>query len=135
MQLEAKEPTHARFPPSGISRKDTVLTDSFGVTHYQRSRVDEADTRASSIPALHIGKPRNHHLRYQCYKARVTHQARKFAGEMHLNVLGVIGFERPLVRLVKMNEHGHHLDFDRAGLCALAACLWEARLALHCGAK
>ena len=51
VQLEAKEPTHACLAAPGIHRKDAMLTDPFGIAHFQRSRVDEADACAGSIPA------------------------------------------------------------------------------------
>src|SRR5947208_1042949 len=61
MQFEPKEPSHARFPSSGIRRKDAMLTNSFGITDLECSRIDEADACASSIPALQIGQHRNQH--------------------------------------------------------------------------
>jgi len=109
MQLEAKEPAHARLATPGFRSKDAVLADPFGVAHCQRRRVDEADACASPISALQIGQQGNHHLWDQGHKARVTEQTRKFAAEMHLDIVGVIRFEGSIVRLVKMNENGHHL--------------------------
>lgn len=51
VQFKAKEPPHARFATAGIGRKDAMLADPFWVTHFQSSRVNEADARAGSIPA------------------------------------------------------------------------------------
>ena len=47
MQLETKEPAHAALATLGIRHKDAVLTDPFGVTDFQRRRVDEADACAA----------------------------------------------------------------------------------------
>lgn len=43
---------------------------------------------------------------------------------MHLNIFSVIRFERPIVRLVKMDENGHHLAWEDAAcsLSLLASC-------------
>ena len=63
------------------------------------------------ISALHISQERNHHARDQRHKARITHQMRKFAGEMHLDMFQVRGFERPIVRLMNMDQNRHHLTW------------------------
>lgn len=111
VQFQTKEPAHARLAPLGVHRKDTVSTDPFRIAHLQAGRVDETDPRAGSRAALQRSEQRNHHVRDQCDKASITHQARKFAGEMYLNMFGGIGFERPRVRLVKMDQNGHHLTW------------------------
>lgn len=111
VQFEAEEPAHARLATSGIRRKDALSTDPFGVTDLQRSRVDEADARAGSVAALQIGEHRNHHGWNERDQARIAHQVRKFLGQMHLDMLRVIGFKSTIVRLMKVNENGHHLTW------------------------
>ncbi len=78
VELETEEPAHAALATLGIRRKDAVLVDPFGITDFQRRRVDEADACAGSIARLHIGKQRKHHRRDERNKARITHQVRKF---------------------------------------------------------
>src|SRR3954470_20572922 len=48
MQFEAVKPAHAGLATPSINRKDAMVTDPFGVAHFQGSRVDEADTCTSS---------------------------------------------------------------------------------------
>jgi len=109
VQFKSEEPAHARFATSGVSRKDAVSTDPLGMTDFQRSRIDEADPCTGPKTALQIGKQWQHHTRDQSHKARITHQMRKFTGQMNLNMLHVIGFERSIVGLMKMDQNGHHL--------------------------
>src|SRR5437764_15080865 len=52
VQFEAVKPAHARLATFGVGRKDAMLTDPFGITDFQRSRVNEADAGASSIATL-----------------------------------------------------------------------------------
>jgi hypothetical protein len=86
-----------------------VHVDPFGITNFQRRRVDEADARAGSIAGLQIGKQRKHHLRDERNKARITHQMRKFLCQMHLDMFRVVRFECSIVGLVKMDQNRHHL--------------------------
>ena len=48
MQLKAVKPSHAGLATPGIGGKDAMQADPFGITDFQRSRVNEADARASS---------------------------------------------------------------------------------------
>jgi hypothetical protein len=49
MEFEAKEPAHSRHAASGLSCKDPVLTDAFGMTNFSRGGVDETDAGARSV--------------------------------------------------------------------------------------
>ena len=101
-----------------------------------RSRINEADARTRPISALQIGKPRDHYGWDQSHKARITDQMRKLADEMDLNVFGVIGFERPRVRLVKMDENRHHLTWaELAWTLPLFSGFQSAHFPLWCKAK
>jgi hypothetical protein len=111
VRLEAKEPAHACLPTSGIRSKDAVSTYPFWVTDLQRSRVNEADARAGSISALQVSEHRNQHAWKEGNKTLITHQMRKFAGEVYLDMLGVIRLKGPIVRLVKMVQNRHHLTW------------------------
>lgn len=118
MQFETKEPAHARLPAPGVRRKDAVPTDALGIAHFQRGRVDEADACAGSVSAPQIGQQGDHHLWDQCHKARLAHLPRKFAGEVNLNVFRIVRFERPIRRLVKMDENRHDLAWPHLS-CSL----------------
>ena len=61
------------------------------------------------VSALQIGKHRHQHVWDQCHKAGIAHQMGKFTCEMNLHMFRRVGFERPIVRLMTMNENGHHL--------------------------
>ena len=128
MQLEAKEPAHTRLPAPGVRRKDAVPTDALGIAHVQRSRVDETDPCAGSVLTLQIGQHWNHHLRDQCHEARIAHQAWKFAGEVNLDVFGVIRFERSVMRLVKADENRHDLAWPHfsSSLTLFGCCYLDA---------
>jgi hypothetical protein len=54
-------------------------TDAFGMTHFQRGRVNETDPCARPIPALQVREHRDLHASNQRHKALITHQMRKFA--------------------------------------------------------
>src|SRR5215831_763088 len=136
MQFKAEEPTHARLASLGIGRKDAVPTDPFGITDLQRGRINEADACTSRKSALQVGKHRNQDAWNEGDKALITHQTGKFAGQMHLNMFGVIGFERPIVRLMKMDENRHHLTWAQLA-CALSllASLHLPGFPLRCKAE
>ena len=48
VQLEAKEPAHARLATPGIGRKDPVPIDPFGITDFQGGGIDKTDPSAGS---------------------------------------------------------------------------------------
>src|SRR5579875_151038 len=108
VRLESVQPAHRRFASPGIGGKDPVLRDAFGIAHFQRRRVNETDACTNAIAALQVGQHRDHHGGNQRYKAGITHQVQKFATQMYLHILRVIGFKRSIVRLVKVNQNGHH---------------------------
>jgi hypothetical protein len=118
VQFKTEEPAHARFATLGISQKDAMLVDPFGIADFKRSRVDEADACIGSIAVLQIGKHWNQYRWNKSDTSLVADQMRKFARQMNLDMLNVIGFKSTRVRLVKMNEDRH--DFARAQLsCSL----------------
>jgi hypothetical protein len=88
-----------------------MVTDPFGITDFQGGGSNQTDPCAGSKSALQVSEHRNHHAWKECDNALITHQARKFPAEMHLNLFGVIGFERAIVRWVKMDQNGHHLTW------------------------
>jgi hypothetical protein len=88
-----------------------MVTDPFGITDFQGGGIDKTDPCAGSTSALQVSEHRNHHAWNECDKALIPHQARKFPAEMHLNLFGVIGFERSIVRLVKRDQKRHHLTW------------------------
>ncbi len=90
MQLHPKEPAHARLATFGIGRKDAELGDPFGVTDVQRRRVNEADARACSRATLQGGEQGNQHRWDQGDTALILDQMRKFAGQMNLDMFGVL---------------------------------------------
>jgi len=51
VQLETKEPAHSRLASPGISSKDPMLTDPFGVTDFQGGRIVKTDPGASAKSA------------------------------------------------------------------------------------
>src|SRR5581483_10904859 len=100
-----------------------MLADPFGITDFQSSRVNETDARASSRAALQVGQQGNQHRRNESRKALIAHQMKEFAGQMNLNMFGVIGFKGAIVRLVKVHENRHHLTWaELACALALLAC-------------
>ena len=111
VQFKSKEPAHARFATPGIGRKDAMLTSPFGITDFQRSRINEADTGAGSKSALQIGQHRDQHAWNERHKAWITDQLRKFLRQMHLDMFRIVRFEGAIVRLVKMNQNGDHLTW------------------------
>ena len=118
VEFEAEEPTHAAFAAFGIGGKDAMLTDAPGITDFQRGRVNEAEASARAISALQVGEHRYHDARNEGDKALITDQIRKFAGQMYLDMFGVIRLKGAIVGLMKMDQNGHHLTRP-----ALAACL------------
>jgi hypothetical protein len=109
MPFETKEPAHTGLPSPGISSKDAMRADPFGITHFQRGRVNETDPCTRPISALQIRQQWDHHTRNQRYEAAIANQARKFAGKMDLNVFGVIGLKRSIVRLMDMDQDCYDL--------------------------
>jgi hypothetical protein len=93
VQFKAEEPAHTGLPSSGVSGKDTMGTDPFGIAHFQRGRVSETDPCARPITALQINQQGDLHGRYESDKALATDQARKFAPQMDLDMFSVIGFK------------------------------------------
>src|SRR5579863_290750 len=136
VEFEAVQPAHAGCAPFSIGGKDAMLTDPFGITDCQRSRVNEADAGAGSIATLQVGQQGNQHRRHESHKALITDQLRKFAVQMHLDMLGVIGLTGARVRLMKVNENRHHLTRTEL-TCALSllACCQLTGLQLRRKAK
>lgn len=124
VQFKTEEPAHAALATLGIRREDAVLADPFGITDFQRRRVDEADPGTRSIAGLQVGKQRKHHRRDECNEARITHQVRKFLPPMYLDMFRVVRFEGSIVRLVKMDQNRHHLAWTELSctLSLLACC-------------
>ena len=44
---------------------------------------------------------------HQLHEARIAHQGGKLAAQMTLDILGVIGFERSIMGLMKQDHNGH----------------------------
>jgi hypothetical protein len=65
------------------------------------------------ISSLQVGQQRNQHGWDQGHKALIPDEMRKFSAQMNLNMFGVIGFERPIVRLVKMDKNRHDLAWTQ----------------------
>src|SRR5439155_9153645 len=84
------------------------------------SGVDEADARTLTQLRVQVGHERNEYRRHQLDKARIAHLCRKLAAQMTLDILGVVGFERAVVRLLEQHDNGHDLDFDASGSDASA---------------
>ncbi len=78
----------------------------------ERGGVDEADARAAAQLRVQIGHQRNQDGRHQLHEARIADQRGKLAAQVTVNVLGVIGFECPVMGLLKKDEDGH----DFAGI-------------------
>src|SRR5438045_8937724 len=133
VQLEAVKPAHTRFPSPGIQRKDTILADPFRMTNLQRGSINETYACAGPIAVLQVGQHRNQPRWNKSDEARITPQLRKFACEIHLNMFGIIGFERPRVRVVKMDQNGHHLAWTKLA-CPFSplACFQLAGFPLRC---
>jgi hypothetical protein len=109
MQFEAKEPAHGGLATGRLSGKHAVLTDAFGMANCKCGRVDETDTCTRSVVAIEVRKHRYEHVRNESDKPLVAHLVWKLASEMDLDILGVVGFERSVLRLMKRDENGHDL--------------------------
>jgi len=86
-----------------------MLIDTLGITDGKRGGIDETDPGAGTIATLQVGQQRQQHSGNEGDKAGIADQMRKVLGEMHLHMFGVIRFEGALVRLVKVDQNGHHL--------------------------
>jgi hypothetical protein len=88
-----------------------MLTNPFGIADFIRSRINEADACTVSIADLQVGQQRNLDRGNQSHKTLIADQMRKFSAQMDLHLFSVIGFERAIVRLVKMNQNSHHFTW------------------------
>ena len=112
VQLKAEEPAHRGLAACGTSGKDAVLVNARIAADRERGGVDEADARAAAQLRVQIGHQRNQDGRHQLHEARIADQRGKLAAQVTVNVLGVIGFECPVMGLLKKDEDGH----DFAGI-------------------
>jgi hypothetical protein len=67
---------------------------------------------------VQIGHERHEDGGHQLDKTLIAHQCWKLAVQMLLHILGVIGFEVAIVRLMEQDQNGHDFDFDAGGLGA-----------------
>jgi hypothetical protein len=103
-----------------------MLADPFRIAYFKGGRVNETDPCTRSITTLQICQQWEHHLWDERHKAGIAHQARKFAGQMNLDMFGVIGFEGTIVRLVKMDQDRHDAHLGTIARSFRAASLLQA---------
>ncbi len=120
VQLKAIEPAHRVLATLGQSSKDAMLLDPAVVTDDQGGRVHQAQPATAASTRIQVRTQRHEDGRHHADKARVTDQPWKLAPQMHGDILGVIGFEGSIMRLVEMDENGHH--FALAQLACPSPC-------------
>ena len=77
-----------------------MLVDAGIVADRKGGGVDEADAATVAQLRMQIGHQRNQDGGHQLDKARIAHQRWKLAAQMTMDILDVIGFERPIVGLI-----------------------------------
>jgi hypothetical protein len=108
VQLEAIESADRGLATCGSSLKDPMLMDASVVADGKRGGVDKANTTTAAQLRMQIGHQWYQQGRHQLDEALVAHQGRKLAVQMTLDIFGVVGFERAVVRLLEQDHNGHH---------------------------
>ena len=104
----AKEFAHRGLATSSTAIKDAMGVNAGIVADGKRSGVDEADASAATQLRVQVGDQRNEDRGHQLHEARIAHQGGKLAAQMTVDILGVVGFECPVVRLLEQDDNGHH---------------------------
>jgi hypothetical protein len=97
VQLEAIKPADRGFATSSAPIEDALLMDAGIMADCKRGRVNEADACAATQLRVQIGHQWHQQCRHQLDKARIADQSGKLAAQVTLDVLHVVGFERPIV--------------------------------------
>lgn len=107
VQLEAEAPATRTAPACRQPSKDFVLMNTTIITDGDEGRVDEAHPPTASKQTEQVGAQEREDTRHQLDEARVAHQVRELSTQIDLDVLGVVGFERPVLALVEMDQDRH----------------------------
>lgn len=110
MQLEAKEPAGGGLAPLGQPGKHLVRVDALVETNINGGGVDEGDARAIAQTAgAQVDQQRDQDRGDVLDKAGVANQTGELAAPVLQHVFTVVGFEVPIVRLMKGYQDGHDL--------------------------
>ena len=113
VQQTAVEPAHRVLATWGMPGKHPVPVNASMVTDRKGGGVDEADAGAVAQLRMQIGAPVGQEPWASTPRSSESEPSRGAQlAQMTLDVLGVIGFERAIVRLMKEDEDGHDLGFE-----------------------
>jgi len=97
-----------------------VAVDTLVEANVQRGRVDEGNPGAVTQAAgSQIHEQRHERRRDVLDKTRVADQTGKFRAPGFQDLIHIVGFEVPVMGLMKGNQNGHNLA-DRQGTSSLA---------------
>lgn len=96
-----------------------MLPDAAVVADHQLGRIDKGEARTASPAGLQIRRQGNEDGRDQLHEATVTDEPREVRTQVSQDMLGVIGFEIPGMRLGKVNQDRHDFAFRK-----LTEALW-----------
>src|SRR5213079_2742758 len=93
----------------GLATSSTAIKDAMGVNtgvvaDGKGSGVDEADAATLTQLCVQIGHQGHQHRGHQLDKTPIAHQGGKLAAQVTVDILGVVGFEGAIVRLVKQDQ-------------------------------
>lgn len=109
VEREAIEPAHRVLATSCQAGKDSMLPNAAIMTDGQGWGVDERQAATDPLAGLSRGAERHQDRRNQADKAWGTDQSGELATQVNGDILGVIGFEGAVMRLVEMDENRHHV--------------------------
>src|SRR5205823_6572904 len=109
VQLKAVKPVDRGLATSSTAIKDAMGVNTGVVADGKGSGVDEADAATLTQLCVQIGHQGHQHRGHQLDKTPIAHQGGKLAAQVTVDILGVVGFEGAIVRLVKQDQDGHDL--------------------------
>jgi len=90
-----------------------MLLDAAIVTDSNESGIHKADPRASTKAIEQIQTQPTQQAWHPLHKAPVADEVRKLAPQIHLHMLLVVGFECPILALMKVDHDGQRFTLTQ----------------------